>query len=129
MSQSQRGGTTVSEQSTWIVPMHQRLLGMAQMVRWDRSRRPLDNSTLTTSFLLLPARDPCTPHCQDRLWKVDVTTSQPQQERRCLPNHAVTVQACPRLPNSQGAGPAPPQTEALRQTLRTGGVPNSGRQP
>ncbi|EJK63809.1 hypothetical protein THAOC_15518 [Thalassiosira oceanica] len=55
--------------------------------------------------------------------------SQPQQERRCLPNHAVTVQACPRLPNSQGAGTAPPQTEALRQTLRTGGIPNSGRQP
>jgi len=50
------GGTTVSELSTWIVPMHQRSLGTAQMVRWDRSRRPLDNSTLATSFLLLPAR-------------------------------------------------------------------------
>ncbi|EJK63348.1 hypothetical protein THAOC_15993 [Thalassiosira oceanica] len=42
------------------------------------------------------------------------TTSQPQQERRCLPNHAVTVQARPRLPNSQGAGTAPPQMETLR---------------
>ncbi|EJK43779.1 hypothetical protein THAOC_37744, partial [Thalassiosira oceanica] len=36
-------------------------------------------------------------HCQDRLWKVDVTTSQPQQERQCLPNHAVTVQARPKV--------------------------------
>ncbi|EJK54179.1 hypothetical protein THAOC_26256, partial [Thalassiosira oceanica] len=39
--------------------------------------------------------------------------SQPQQERRCLPNHAVTVPTRPRLPNSQGAGTTPPQTEAL----------------
>ena len=36
--------------------------------------------------------------------------------------------ALARLPYSQRAGTAPPQTEALRQTLRTGGIPNSGRQ-
>ena len=75
-----------------------------------------DASKLITNLARLTAQT-------DRLWEVDVPTSQPQQERRCLPDHAVTVQARPRLPNSQGTGTAPPQTEALRPTLRTGGRP------
>ena len=60
-----------------------------------------------------------------------LATSQPQQERGCLPNYAVPVQARPRMPrmhDSQRAGTAPPQTETLRQTLSTGSVPNSGGQ-
>ncbi|EJK71557.1 hypothetical protein THAOC_06984 [Thalassiosira oceanica] len=40
-----------------------------------------DASKLVTNLARLTAKTDC-------LWKVDVTASQPQQERRCLPNHA-----------------------------------------
>ncbi|EJK73873.1 hypothetical protein THAOC_04483, partial [Thalassiosira oceanica] len=52
-----------------------------------------------------------------------------RNKRTAVPNHAVPVQACPRVLDSQGAGTAPTKKATLRQTHSTGSLPNSGGQP